>query len=179
MYICTIFRFPVRLQPIIWYVSLSRLFINKVWCLQLFAFVPRNLCVKHYASFWIFMQSIMVNRKLLGIFEFSIAPLRKRHIFLLFVLSLFLLSWYFWFILRLRRIIWFFAFFAWKRPFLSQIKRLFSVIYRDIWHITPHTPAFSTRRVGQLSSENFLFFYFLFFCKILWFYQFNFSTEFW
>ena len=29
---------------------------------------------------------------------------------------------------------------------------------------TPH-PTFGTRRVGQLSSENFLFFYFLFFVK--------------
>ena len=61
-------------------------------------FVPRNLCVKHYASFCIFMQSInvylyniMINRKLWGIFEFSLAPLRKRPIFLLFVFSLFLL----------------------------------------------------------------------------------------
>ena len=59
-------------------------------------FVPRNLCVKHYASFCIFMQSknvylynIMINRKLWGIFEFSLAPLRKRPIFLLFVFSIF------------------------------------------------------------------------------------------
>ena len=58
-----------------------------------------------------------------------------------------------------------FAVFAWKRPFLSQIKRLFSVIYDYIGQITPHTPVFGTRRVGQLSSENFLFFYFLFFVK--------------
>ena len=65
-------------------------------------FVPRNLCVKHYASFCIFMQSknvylynIMINRKLWWIFEVSLAPLRKRPIFLLFVFSLFLLSWYF------------------------------------------------------------------------------------
>ena len=61
-------------------------------------FVPRNLCVKHYASFCIFMQSknvylynIMINRKLWGIFEFSLAPLRKRPIFLLSVFSSFLL----------------------------------------------------------------------------------------
>ena len=61
-------------------------------------FVPRNLCVKHYASFCIFMQSknvylynIMINRKLWGIFGVSLAPLRKRLIFLLFVFSLFLL----------------------------------------------------------------------------------------
>ena len=65
-------------------------------------FVPWNLCVKHYASFCIFIQSknvylynIMINRKLWGIFGVSLAPLRKRPIFLLFVFSLFLLYWYF------------------------------------------------------------------------------------
>ena len=82
-------------------------------------FVPRNLCVKHYASFCIFMQSknvylynIMINRKLWGIFEFSIAPLRKRPIFLLFVFSLFLLYWYFRFKQKQKRKIRFFAVFA-------------------------------------------------------------------
>ena len=153
--------------------------------MQLYAFVPRNLYVKHYESFCIFMQSknvylynIMINRKLWGIFEVSLAPLRKRLIFLLFVFSLFLLSWYFRIKRKQKRKIRFFAVFAWKRPFLSQIKRLFSVIYAYIWQITPHTPTFGTRRVGQLSSENFLFFLFFIFCKILWFCQFSFSTEF-
>ena len=102
-------------------------------------FVPRNLCVKHYASFWIFMQSknvylynIMINRKLLGIFGFSLAPLRKRPIFLLFVFSLFLLYWYFRLKRKQKRKIRFFAVFAWKRPFLSQIKCWFTVIYAYI-----------------------------------------------
>ena len=82
--------------------QLYRLILNNTWCLQQFDFVPRNLCVKHYASFCIFMQSknvylynIMINRKLWGIFGVSLAPLRKRPIFLLFVFSLFLLYWYF------------------------------------------------------------------------------------
>ena len=64
-------------------------------------FVPRNLYVKHYASFCIFMQSvnvylynIMINRKLWNFYKFS-EPLRKRPIFLPFVFSLFLLYWYF------------------------------------------------------------------------------------
>ena len=68
-------------------------------------FVSRNFCVKHYASFWIFMQSknvylynIMINRKLWNFYKFS-EPLRKSPIFLLFVFSLFLLFWYF----RLKR----------------------------------------------------------------------------
>ena len=135
-------------------------------------FVPRNLCVKHYASFCIFMQSknvylynIMINRKLCGIFEFYLAPLRKRPIFLLFVFSLFLLYWYFKLKKKLKLKIRFFPFFAVIRPFLSQIKRWFSVIYGYIGQVTPHHPVFGTSRVGQLSSENFLFFIFLFFVK--------------
>ena len=138
--------------------------------MQLYAFVPRNLSVKHYTSFCIFMQSknvylynIMINRKLLGIFGFSLAPLRKRHIFLLFVFSLFLLCWCFRIKQEQKRRIRFFPFFAVIRPFLSQIKCLFSVIYVYIGQTTPHLPVFGTRRVGQLYSENFLFFYFLFF----------------
>ena len=129
----------VRLQPFIWYVSLSRLFINNAWCLQLYAFVPRNLYVKHYASLCIFMQSkneylynIMINRKLCGIFEFSLAPLRKRPIFLLFVFSLFLLFGLFRRKQKQKRKIRIFAVFARKRPFLSQIKCWFTVIYAYI-----------------------------------------------
>ena len=132
-------------------------------------FVPRNLCVKHYASFCIFMQSknvylynIMINRKLWGIFEFSLAPLRKRPIFLLFVLSLFLLFWINYRKQKRKRKSLIFAVFAWKRPFLSQIKRWFSVIYVYIGQTTPHHPVFGTRRFGQLSSEIFLFFIFCF-----------------
>ena len=59
----------------------------------------------------------------------------------------------------------FLVFFAVICPFLSQIKCWFSVIYAYIGQITPYPPTFGTRRVGQLSSENFLFFYFLFFVK--------------
>ena len=43
-----------------------------------------------------------------------------------------------------------------------------TLIFSDLWvyraNYTP-PPVFGTRRVGQLSSENFLFFYFLFFVK--------------
>ena len=125
-----------------------------------------------------FLFRLILNRKLWGIFEFSLAPLRKCPIFLLFVFSLFLLYWYFRLKQKQKRKSLIFAVFARKRPFLSQIKRLFSVIYAYIGQITPHTPVFGTRRVGQLSSENFLFFLFFIFCKILWFCQFSFSTEF-
>ena len=135
MYVCTIFRFWYVCSRLFGTFKLSRLFLNKNWCLQWFDFVPRNLRVKHYASFCIFMQSknvylynIMINRKLCGIFEFYLAPLRKRPIFLLFVFSLFLLYWYFRNKQKQNRKICIFAVFAWKRPFLSQIKRWFSVI---------------------------------------------------
>ena len=112
-----------------------------------------------------FLFRLILNRKLLGIFEFSLAPLRKRPIFLLFVFSLFAMYWYFRLKQKQKRKSCIFAVFAWKRPFLSQIKRWLSVIYRYMGQITPHPPAFGTRRVGQLSSEIFLFFYFLFFVK--------------
>ena len=112
-----------------------------------------------------FLFRLILNRKLWGIFEFSLATLRKRHIFLLFVFSILVMYWYFRFKQKQKRKRLIFAVFAWKRPFLSQIKRLFSVIYDYIGQITPHPPTFSTSSVGQLSSENFLFFYFLFFVK--------------
>ena len=106
----------------------------------------------------------MVNRKLFGNFEFS-APLQKRYIFLLFVSLLFLL---FWIIYRKRKQ-------KRKSRFLVCFCRKMSLfvannvlIFRDL-HLyrANHTPppAFGTRRVGQLYSENFLFFYFYFFVK--------------
>ena len=81
--------------------------------------------------------------------------------------------WYFWLKQKRKRKIRIFAVFAVKRPFLSQITSLFSVIYAYIGQIAPHPPVFGTRRVGQLSSENFLFFYFLFFVK---YYDFAYSA---
>ena len=125
------------------------------------------------------MQSIMVNRKLLWIFEFSLATLRKRHIFLLFVFSLFLLFGLFWRKQKQKRKSLFFAVFAVICPFLSQIKRLFSVIYDYIGQIIPHPPHFWHSQGGSALFRKFLFFLFFIFCKILWFYQFSFSTEFW
>ena len=123
------------------------------------------------------MQSIMVNRKLWIFYKFS-EPLRKRPIFLLFVSLLFLLFWINYRKQKQKRKSLIFAVFARKRPFLSQIKRLFSVIYVYIGQITPHHPTFGTSRVGQLSSENFLFFYFLFFVKYYAFANSTFLTNF-
>ena len=125
-----------------------------------------------------FLFRLILNRKLWGIFEFSLAPLRKRPIFLLFVFSLFVMYWYFGLKQKQKLKIRFFAVFAWKRPFLSQIKRLFSVIYDYIGQITPHPPLFWHSQGGSALFRKFFIFYFLFFCKILWFCQFSFSTEF-
>ena len=133
-------------------------------------FVPRNLCVKHYASFCIFMQSknvylynIMINRKLWGIFEFYLAPLRKRPIFLLFVFSLFVLFWFFRLKQKQRRKISFFAVFAVIRTFLSQIKCLFSVIYAYIGQNTPHPPHFWHSQGGSALFRKFFIFFIFYF----------------
>ena len=72
-----------------------------------------------------------------------------------------------------------FANFAIKRPFLSQIKYWFSEIYAYIGQTTPHPPLLAL--AGWVSSlpKIFYFLFFIFFCKILWFFKFRFSTEFW
>ena len=111
------------------------------------------------------MQSIMVNRKLFGKFGFS-APLQKRSIFLLFVPLLFLLFWIIYRKLKQKRKSRFLGCFCPKMSlFVANKTLIFSVLYLYRANHTPTPPVFGTRRVGQLSSENFLFFYFLFFVK--------------
>ena len=152
--------FLVRLQPDFFSYPVLLAFCST-------KFVRETLCkfMHIYAKKNAYLYNIMINRKLCGIFWVFQHPLRKRPIFLLFVFSLFILLWYFGLKQKQKLKIRFFPVFAWKRPFLSQIKRWLSVIYVYIGQTTPHTPAFGTRRVGQLSSENFLFFLFLFFVK--------------
>ena len=58
-----------------------------------------------------------------------------------------------------------FAVFAWKRPFLSQIKRWFSVFYRYTGQTTPHPTRFWHSQGGSALLRNFLFFYFFIFVK--------------
>ena len=144
-------------------------------------FVRETLCkfLHIYAKKNVYLYNIMINRKLWGIFGVSLAPLRKRPIFLLSVFSLFVMYWYFRLKQKQKRKIQIFAVFAWKRPFLSQIKRWFSVIYRYIGQITPYPPNFWHSQGGSALFRKFFIFYFFIFCKILWFWQFNFSTEFW
>ena len=161
MYVSTIFRF--------WYACSRFILVPFSLAFCSTKIVRETLCkfLHIYAKQNVYLYNIMINRKLLGIFEFSLAPLRKRPIFLLFVFSLFLLSIYFSLKRKQKLKSTIFAVFAVICTFLSQIKCLFSVIYAYIGQTTPHTPVFGTRRVGQLSSENFLFFLFFIFCKIL------------
>lgn len=121
------------------------------------------------ASFCRFLFRLILNRKLWGIFEFSLAPLRKRPIFLLFVFSIFSYVLIFRNQTKQKQKSLIFSVFAWKRPFLSQIKCLFSVIYRDVGQITPHPPLLAL--AGWVSSlpKFFYFFYFLFFVKYYYF----------
>lgn len=125
--------------------------------------VRETLCkfLYFYASLkCTFMQSIMVNRKLFGNFEFS-AHLQKRSIFLLYISLLFLL---FWIIYRKRkqkrksRFLWCFC------PKMSLFVANNVLIFRDLsLYRANHTPppAFGTRRVGQLSSDFFIFYFFV------------------
>ena len=113
-----------------------------------------------------YLCNIMVNRKLWNFYKFS-EPLRKRPIFLLFVSLLFLLFWINYRKRKQNRKTLIFAVFARKRPFLSQIKRLFSVIYDYIGQITPHPPHFWHSQCGSALFQKFFIFLFFIFCKIL------------
>ena len=111
----------------------------------------------------------------MGISSFS-APLQKRSIFLLFISLLFLLFWIIYRKWKQKRKSRFLGYFCPKTSvFVANKVLVFSVLSLYRANHTP-PPAFGTRRVGQLSSEIFLFFIF---CKILWFFKFRFSTEFW
>ena len=150
-----------------WYVC-SRLFLfpfslafcsTKIMCETLCKFLY------FYASLkCMFMQSIMVNRKLFGNFEFSCTFAETFYLFTFysFVFSLILDN------LQETKT-------ETKKPIFAVFCRKMSLfvannvlIFRDL-HLyrANHTPppAFGTRRVGQLSSENCYFFYFLFFVK--------------
>ena len=125
-------------------------------------FARETLCkfLHIYAKQNVYLYNIMINRKLWNFYKFS-EPLRKSPIFLLFVFSLFSLSWYFRLKRKQKRKIRFFAVFAWKRPFLSQIKRLFSVIYDYIGQITPHPPLLAL--AVWVSSLPKIFYFFIFY----------------
>lgn len=122
------------------------------------------------------MQSIMVNRKRFGNFEFS-APLQKRSIFLLFVSLLFLLFWIIYRKRKQKRKSLFLVCFCPKTSvFVANKTLIFSdlCLYRAI--CTP-PPRFWHSQGGSALVRIFYFLFFIF-CKILRFFKFRFSTEF-
>ena len=89
--------------------------------------------------------------------------MRKRSIFLLFIFSLLFLFWISYRKRKQKREIRIFAIFAWKCPFLSQIIRCFSVLYRYIGQITPHpTPFWHSNDGAALLRKFFIFLFFIF-----------------
>lgn len=158
MYVCTIFLF--------WYVCI-RLFpflFSLAFCFT--KIVRETLCkFPHiYAKLkCIFMQHIMINRKLFGNFGFFSTFAQTFYLFTFRFLA---------FILILDKLQKtktetkkpHFYHFCLKTPvFVANKTLIFSSLYLYRVIYTP-PPVFGTRRVGQLSSE---IFYFLFFCKIL------------
>lgn len=112
----------------------------------------------------------------MGISSF-LAPLQKRSIFLLFVPLLFLLFWIIYRKRKQKRKSLFLGCFCSKTSvFVANNILIFSNLrlYR-----ANHTPPHPFLALAGWVSSLPKFFIFYFFCKILWFYQFRFSTEFW
>lgn len=122
-----------------------------------------------------FLFRLILNRKHFGNLEFSL-HLCANVLSFYFLFSRF----FFCFLLfrrkrKQKRKTRIFAVFAWKRPFLSQIKCWFSAIYRYIGQITPHPPLLAL--AGWVSSLPKIF-YFLFFVKYSDFLNFAFLPNF-
>lgn len=172
MYVCTIFRFL--------YVC-SRLFLfpfSLAFCFTKIACETLCRFLYFYASLkCMFMQSIMVNRKLFGNFEFfsTFAETFYLFTFCFFAFSLILDN-----LQKMKT--------ETKKPLLVCFCRKTSVfianktlifsnlyLYRVIY--TP-PPRFWHSQGGSALIRFFYFFIFYFFCKILRFFKFRFSTEF-
>lgn len=109
-----------------------------------------------------FMQSVMINRKFVGISDFS-APLPKRFIFLLSLPLVFLLFWIIYRKQKQKRKSHFLGCFCLKTSvFVANNVLIFSDLSLYRANHTP-PPVFETRRVGQLSSEIFYFLFFIFY----------------
>ena len=143
-------------------------------------FVRETLCkfMHIYAKKNAYLYNIMINRKLWGIFEVSLVPLRKRLIFLLFVFSLFVMYWYFRLKQKQKLKIRFICRFCMKTSvFVANKVLIFSDLRLYSANHTPH-PRFWHSQGGSALFRKFFIFLFFIFCKILWFCQFRFSTEF-
>lgn len=111
-----------------------------------------------------FIQCIMVNRKLFGNFEFT-AHLQKRSIFLLLVSILFLLFWIIYRKQKQKRKNRIFAAFCRNMSvFVANKTMIFSDLYLYRVIYTP-PPRFWHSQGGSALIRNFLFFIILFFVK--------------
>ena len=128
-------------------------------------FVRETLCnfLHIYAKKNVYLYNIMINRKLWGIFEFSLAPLRKRHVFLLFVFSLFILFWFF----RLKQkqklknpLFWCFC--LKTSVFVANKVLIFSDLRLYMANYTPHPHFWHSKGWSALFRKFFIFFIFLF-----------------
>ena len=107
------------------------------------------------------------------------APLQKRSIFLLFVFSLFLLFWIIYRKRKQKRKSLFLGYFCPKTSlFVANKVLIFSDLSLYRANHTPH-PRFWHSQGGSALFRKFFIFLFFIFCKILWFFKFRFSTEFW
>ena len=144
-------------------------------------FVRETLCkfMHIYAKKNVYLYNIMINRKIWGIFGVSLAPLRKRPIFLLSVFSIF------------RYVLIFLAqteteaknplfwrFCLKTSVFVANKTLIFSDLRLYRANHTPHPHFWHSKGCSALFRKFFIFLFFIF-CKILWFCQFRFSTEFW
>ena len=121
----------------------------------------------------------MINRKLWGIFGFSLAPLRKRPIFLLFVFSIFSSVLIFLTQTETQTKNQNFCRFCINTSvFVANKTLIFSNLRLYRANHTPH-PRFWHSQGGSALFRKFFIFFIFYFCKILWFCQFNFSTKFW
>ena len=119
------------------------------------------------ASFCRFLFRLILNRKLLGIFEFSLAPLRKRPIFLLSVFSIFR------YVLILlaqteteakNPLFWCFC--LETSVFVANKTLIFSDLRLYRANHTPHPHFWNSKGWSALFRKFFIFLFFIF-CKIL------------
>lgn len=149
--------------------------VFRLICMFVLSFVFGTFAAAYLIRFFYLDYS---KQKTFWEFRVFLAPLQKRSIFLLFVFSLFLIFWINYRKRKQKRKSLFLGCFCPKTSvFVANKTLIFSDLYLYRVIYTP-PPVLGTRRVGQLSSEIFYFFIFYFFCKILRFYQFSFSTEF-
>ena len=114
----------------------------------------------------VYLYNIMINRKLCGIFGVSLAPLRKRPIFLLFVPLLFLLFWINYRKQKQKRKNPYFCRFCLKTSvFVANKTLIFSDLYGYRANHTPPPHFWHSQGGSALFRKFFIFLFFIFFVK--------------